>query len=75
MSGLTGKEKSRNHRIGVIPGGSGFMAVRLADYEDMDWATDIVQTGEGRYLTREQALEEAKEWAEAEELPLEGASQ
>lgn len=29
-------------------------AIMLADYEDMNWNTDIAQTGIGRYKTREE---------------------
>jgi hypothetical protein len=68
------KEKPgvRNFRIRVMLLGSGFSAVMLADYEDMDWNTDIVQTGIGRYKTREMAEIEAKDWARSEQIPYEG---
>lgn len=72
MAGLSGKERSRNHRITVMLLGSGFAAVQLADYEDMGWSPDVVQTGIGRYSTREQAEREARSWAKAEQLPLVG---
>ena len=65
------QEQSRNHRITVKLLGSGWAAIHIADYEDMDWNTDIVQTGMGRYVTREEAEAEAKFWASAEELPYE----
>lgn len=62
---------SRNHRIVVSLLGSGYAALHVADYEDMDWGTDIVDTGIGRYKTRKEAEQEAEMWAEAEELRYE----
>ena len=59
----------RNYRIGVTSGISGYFAVMLADYEDMGWNTDVVQTGIGRYKKKEDAVKEAKQWAQAEEIP------
>jgi hypothetical protein len=70
--GLTGDEKSRNYRITVMLLGSGYAAVMLADYEDMDWNTDVVSTGIGRYRTREEAEQDAKSWAKAVEIPYVG---
>jgi hypothetical protein len=61
---------ARNHRIVVSLLGSGFAALMLADYEDMNWNTDVVQTGIGRYKTREEAALEAKSWAEEEDVPF-----
>lgn len=61
---------SRNHFITVQLLGSGYAAVELAEYEDMEWNLDVVNTGLGRYRTIEQAGREARSWAEAEELPL-----
>ena len=60
--------KTRNFRIGVTFGMSGYFAVMYADYEDIDWNADVVQTGFGRYKTRDEAVCEAKSWAEAEDL-------
>jgi len=65
------KPLSRNHRISVQLLGSGFAAVHLADYEDMGWDTDVVQTGIGRYETREEAEVEAEEWALSEGMRYE----
>lgn len=62
-------EVSRNPRIVVMLLGSGYAAVYLADYADMAWATDVWNTGIGRYKTREEAAVEAQEWAEAEGIP------
>ena len=62
----------RNYRISVTQGMSGHFAVMLADYEDIGWNTDVVTTGVGRYRTREQAVEEGKQWAEEEEIPFQG---
>lgn len=63
--------RSRNHRISVALLGSGWAALHLADYEDMGWNTDVVQTGLGRYPQRTEAEQEARDWADSEELPLE----
>jgi len=62
--------KSRNHRLVVGQLGSGWAAIELADYEDMEWGSDVAQTGIGRYATKEEAIEEAKGWSESDELPL-----
>lgn len=62
--------KARNFRITVGLLGSGYAAIMLADYEDMDWNTDVENTGIGRYATKEEAIEEAKHWAEDEGIPL-----
>ena len=72
MSGLTGQEKSRNHRIVVSLIGSGWAALEIADYEDMGWGPDIVQSGIGRYATKAEAIVEAEAWAQAENLPFRG---
>jgi hypothetical protein len=50
---------------------SGWLAILIADYEDMDWNPDIVTTGMGRYKTREEAVNEARDWAERNKYPLE----
>jgi hypothetical protein len=63
---------ARNFRIAVTQGVSGYFAVMIADYEDMDWNADVVQTGIGRYKTRDKAEQEAKSWAEEEEIPYVG---
>lgn len=67
-------ENSRNHRISVTQGMSGFFAVMVADYEDMNWCTDVVQTGFGRYKLQADAIKEAKRWAEDEGVPFESPS-
>jgi hypothetical protein len=36
----------------------------------MGWHTDVVNTGIGRYATREEAVQEARGWAAAEEMPF-----
>jgi len=61
----------RNHRITTTQGMSGFFAVMIADYEDMDWCPDIVTTGIGRYATSAEAEKEGRQWAEDEEIPFE----
>ncbi len=48
---------------------SGYFAVYVAEYEDMNWGVDVVQTGIGRYKTFDEAEEEAKEWALSEGIP------
>ena len=63
------KKGVRNFRISVTHGMSGYFAVMLADYEDMEWNTDVVNTGVGRYRTRDQALTEAQSWAKDEGIP------
>ena len=66
-------ERSRNHRISVAELGSGVAAVYLADYEDINWNTDYVQTGIGRFKKedRKKAEFEALGWAITECLPIE----
>ena len=66
------KEKTgvRNYRISTTHGFSGYFAVMLADYEDMDWSTDVVKSGVGRYQSREEAEMEGRMWALAEEIPF-----
>jgi len=66
--------KSRNHRITVTSGMSGYFAVEIAEYQEeyngeKFWDTDIVQTGIGRYRTSQEAESEAKCWAESENIP------
>jgi len=65
----TSKTGVRNYRITVALLGSGYAAIMLADYEDMDWNSDIVQTGIGRYRTRKEAVQEALSWAREEDIP------
>ena len=64
------KKGVRNYRISITRGMSGYFAVMLADYEDMDWSTHVVTTGIGRYRTRDEAELEGISWAEAEEIPF-----
>lgn len=70
MVGLTGMEKSRNHRMIVMALGSGWAAVEIADYEDMSWGPDITQIGTDRYATAEEAKVEAKEIAATQGIPF-----
>lgn len=63
--------KSRNHKITIGYGMSGYFAVHVAEYEDIGWNIDNVQTGVGRYRNREEAIKEGKDWAKAESLPFE----
>lgn len=65
------KEVVTNPRITVSLLGSGYAAVEYVDVTD-DHGTyvDVQQTGIGRYKTYNEALIEARMWAEAEELPL-----
>lgn len=64
------KRGVRNYRITVTQGMSGWFAVMIADYEDIDWGADIVTTGIGRYRTRDEAENEGRNWAESEEIPF-----
>jgi len=50
--------------ITVSSGMSGYYAVKIIVYPD--GFQDIQDTGVGRYPTVEEAIEEAKEWAEEE---------
>ena len=64
------KEKLSNFRIGITQGISGHFAVMLVDVtDDRGTYTDVQQSGIGRYRNKQDAIEEAKEWAKAEELP------
>lgn len=65
--------KSRNHRIEVSLLGSGYAAIMTAEYQDMNWNRDVVQTGIGRYRTKEEAIKEAEDWSEAEEVEFHNA--
>lgn len=47
--------------------GSGYGAIHLRWYADIN-GYDCEQTGIGRYDTLDEAIKEAKEWAEAEEI-------
>ncbi len=65
---------SRNHRISVTQGMSGYFAVLMAEFSDdggRNWCWEPDGTGFGRYRTSEEAELEAIDWAEAEDLPLE----
>lgn len=62
--------KTRNHFITIGLIGSGYAALHIAEYEDMDWMQDIVETGIGRYDNSVDAKIEAMGWAEAECLQL-----
>ena len=64
------KKGVRNFRISTTQGMSGHFAVKLADYEDMDWNTDVVQSGVGRYKTKVDAEKEALSWANEEKIPF-----
>lgn len=61
--------KNRNHRITTARIGSGWAAIHLADYEDMGWSADVVDTSIGRYETEAEAIIEAKSWSISDELP------
>jgi hypothetical protein len=68
------KEPSKNWRLSVSRGMSGWFAVLIADFQHEKsgfWYTDVWQTGIGRYATREEAESEARSWAESEGLPYE----
>src|SRR5690606_2284746 len=60
--------KARNFRVEVALLGSGWAAVMTAEYADMNWNRDVVQTGVGRYATQDGAIAEAKTWAQEEKV-------
>jgi hypothetical protein len=62
---------ARNFRISVTQGMSGYFAILVADYKDMDWNTDIVSTGIGRFATYAGAAAEGREWARCEGIQFE----
>lgn len=65
-------EKTSNFRIDVQLLGSGYAAVLMVDVTDKHGTyTDVQQTGIGRYKTHAEAVKEAKDWAAAEDYPLE----
>ena len=66
-------EKSRNHKITVTNGMSGFFAIETAEYldDDGEWYQDVTQTGIGRYKSSEKAEREGRAWAKDENLPFE----
>jgi hypothetical protein len=67
----TKKKGIRNFRTSISHGMRGWFAVLLADYEDIGWSTDVVQTGIGSYKDKEDAILEAKEWALSEQIKCE----
>lgn len=65
--------RCRNKRISISKGMSGFYAVLIADFEDMGWETDIIESGIGRYADEEGAISEAKEWSMETKIPLDSS--
>lgn len=67
-------EKIIEECISVEELGSGWAAVHrvlVAEHDDIQNAYwDIQQTGVGRYRTRTEALQEAVNWSESDEIPL-----
>jgi DNA polymerase/3'-5' exonuclease PolX len=53
--------------ITTTHGGSGYFAIQMRWYADMQ-GYDVQQTGIGRYSASENAAEEGRIWAEAENL-------
>lgn len=53
--------------ITTTHGGSGYFAVLMTYYPE-DGFYDVQQTGVGRFVWKDQAIAEAKEWAKAEGL-------
>ena len=53
--------------ITVMHGMAGYVAARMDYYKDIS-GYDVTQTGLGRYKTFEEAEEEAKFWAECEDI-------
>lgn len=65
-------ETLSNHRIQVRLLGSGYAAVHVVDVTDVRGTyTDIQQTGNGRYVTRAEAVIEARMWSASDEIKLE----
>ena len=64
---MTAVDRKETH-IGVTSGMSGFFAVMYWWNPEGFW--EPYQTCFGRYATRAEAEEEARQWAEAEELEL-----
>lgn len=60
--------------ITVTEGMSGFFAVHMWLNEEEDFGPfwEPYQTGFGRYATREEAVAEAKDWADASEIEYKG---
>lgn len=61
----------RNKRITTYKSISGWKAAMCAEYEDEPgiWTPDVEETGIGAYATREEAEQEALQWAEFEDVP------
>lgn len=72
MKKIKYKEIKVGEYVTVSELGSGWAALQIAILETNDATRyeDVWRTGMGRYATREEALEEAKSWAEFEELEL-----
>jgi hypothetical protein len=63
----------RNHYITITCGIRGYFAVMRAEYLDdgeTEWFEDNVQSGIGSYASYDEAIQEAEEWARAEEIPV-----
>jgi len=69
--GRVNMTRSRNHYITTYKSISGWKAVERAEYEDSpgQWFEDNEQTGFGAYATREEAIQEAKDWSESDAIP------
>ena len=61
----------RNQRLSVTIGMPGWFVVLIADFEDLNFATDVITTGIGRYKDRKSAELEAIEWSKSELIPIE----
>jgi hypothetical protein len=64
---------SRNHRIAVSRGMSGYFAVMMAEFYCAamdDWTWEPWNSGFGRYDTTEPAMAEGRVWAEQEDIPF-----
>ena len=61
--------QATNCYITTTSGMSGYFAILVGKFEDEpEPYYDIISTGIGRYKTKDEAIEEAKQWAEADEL-------
>ncbi len=69
-------ETLSNHRLTVSLLGSGYAAVHLVDVTDEHGTyTDVQQTGIGRYVSREEAVVEARMWSKSDDIPFDEKEQ
>lgn len=69
MSDKADTPKKEYPHVTTTHGGSGYYAVLVWWNPDLGGFPEPWSTGEGRYVVREGAIQEAKDWAEAEGIP------